>query len=115
MTHPSPEARRILRTEFAIGDDRASGTITFHTNYSEPFEFTMSTAALDEMIGTLGTLRVNLHPDVPVECPPGERVATYDPHLFVDAAPNGQAIVNVRSLRFGWQHFQLPAQLARQT
>ena len=113
-TPPTAPLPKIEGVDYAASSDGASGTITYRTNYSAPFAFTVSAGKLDEIIQQLGMLRISLRPDVSTECPGGDWITTIDPELFVSGAPGADPTLSIRSLRFGWQHFELPKELARQ-
>jgi hypothetical protein len=108
------EPRRLVHLEAGGSADRTEATLTFLATSSDPFSLTATTEDLDELIQMLGTMRLNLTPEVPTECPDGDRVVAVDPELFVDRHPDGDPILHVRSVRYGWQHFQLPRALANQ-
>jgi hypothetical protein len=93
---------------WALSGDHKSVTVTFPTN--PPVSLTLDAAGVEDMLRNLGEFRSEMKPEISAEYPAGRIDAIRDPMWMTRLDPlQGDSIVHIRDLRYGWLHYVLPA------
>ena len=97
-----------------LKNDREAAAVTFSTD--PPVTMTLTLNGVKSMIEKLGELRAAMIPEEPTIFIPGPTITaisnpswTTEPELF-----QGDSLLHLRDPRFGWLHYCIPRDEARQ-
>jgi hypothetical protein len=97
-----------------LEDDQTTLTITFPS--IPPVALVWTASAVDEHFEKLGELRATMTPEIPKTWALGQTfLAVPDPAWMTEPdALIGNSILHIRDPRFGWLHYMIPREGARQ-
>jgi hypothetical protein len=97
-----------------LEDDHTTLTITFPS--IPPVALAWTASAVDEHFEKLGELRANMTPEISKTWARGQTfLAVPDPAWMTEPdALIGNSILHIRDPRFGWLHYMIPREGARQ-
>ncbi len=91
-----------------LSADHHSVTLTLPGN--PPAKLKLDAAGVEELLATLGKIRLGLSPEVPRGLADGQAINVL-PNPFWIMAPAGavgDALLHLRDPRYGWLHYQIP-------
>ena len=97
-----------------LEDDLKTVTVTFPTN--PPTALKLDAAGVEDLLKNLGEFRAHMKPEIAAEWELGQKVgAVPDPRWYSESElMMGNSLLHLRDQRFGWLHYVLPRESARE-